>query len=71
MAVDTTNQAGKPLFYGFGANAILLLALFVLLAVVPFLPGHHAENLLSRIVWSIVIVVGIVSERFKGVIFNW
>ncbi|MBC8340898.1 MAG: two pore domain potassium channel family protein [Proteobacteria bacterium] len=59
MAVDTTNQAGKPLFYGLGANAILLLALFVLLAVVPFLPGHQAENLVSRIVWSIVIVAGL------------
>ncbi len=59
MAADTTNQAGKTNLDGFGANAILLLALFVLLVVLPFLPGHHAENMVSRIVWSLVIVAGL------------
>lgn len=59
MAADTTNQPGHTTRDGFGANAILLLTLLVLLIVVPFLPGNHAENMVSRFVWSIVIVAGL------------
>jgi hypothetical protein len=59
LAADTTNQAVQTTRDGVGANAILLLTLFLLLVVVPFLPGHHAENMVSRFAWSIVIVAGL------------
>jgi hypothetical protein len=60
LASETTSGTGRSLFDEFGGNAILLFTLIVLLTVVPFLPGHHTESAVSRVVWTAVIVAGLV-----------
>jgi voltage-gated potassium channel Kch len=42
-----------------GGNAILLATLVVLLVVLPFVPGPGTQGVVSRIVWTVVIVAGI------------
>jgi len=53
------NGASRRIIDEFGGNAVLLIALIVLLTVVPFLPGHNTEDIVTRLVWTAVIVAGL------------
>jgi hypothetical protein len=70
LATETRSGEGRSLLDEFGGNAVLLLALIVLLTVVPFLPGHHTGDMVSRIVWTLVIIAGLMRASGRRV-FLW
>jgi len=66
----TSSMADGSLRDELGGNAVLLVTLIFLLGVLPFVPGQHAESVITRITWSAVVVVGIVRARGRR-FFLW
>lgn len=61
MAPETIDREARgSILEEFGGNALLFVALIVLLTIVPLLPGHHTESMINRIVWTAVIVAGLI-----------
>ncbi len=61
---QTTSSGASPSFFDeLGGNAILLSMLVFLLVVVPFLPIHDTERVITRVAWSALIIAGILRTR--------
>jgi len=59
LSEETAARKRPPLFDEFGGNAVLLLTLIVLLTVLPLFPGDRAEGIISRLVWTAVVMAGL------------
>ena len=65
MTAEGVRSTDRSEIVEFGGNTALLVAIVVLLAVVPFLPGEARDGLWTRVVWTSLIVAGLfrASER--------
>jgi hypothetical protein len=63
LGVAASSNGSSSLIDELGGNAILFAMLIILLVVVPFLPSadpvHHPQSAISKIIWSGLIVAGI------------
>ncbi len=65
MTAEGVRNTTRSRIVEFGGNTALLIALFVLFAVLPFLTGGDQDGFSTRVVWTSLIVAGLfrASER--------